>query len=644
MWKKLFTPYEINGCTIPNRLAVSAMVTNYCDRDGRATRQYIAYHEEKAKGGWGLIVTEDYAVSPHAMGFSNVAGLYNDNQIKSHKMLTDAVHRFESKIFAQIYHAGRQTNEKSNHGAVPQSPSAIPCPVMRQLPRELTEEEIAVIVANFGQTALRAQKAGFDGIEVHAAHGYLLAQFLSPYSNKRTDCYGGIIDNRARIVREVLESIRANVGSDFPVTVRYSCDEEVEGGHKLPDALVLARLFEEWGFDALQISASLYCQRFNGIVPSMYTGHGWLIDSAAMIKQAVGIPVFVVGRINDPRMAENVLLSGKADFVSMGRASLADPWLPAKAKRGELDSIRYCTGCLKGCSDSLKHGKSITCMVNPSLGQEYKISYTKTDAPKNIVVVGGGPCGMEAARVAALRGHKVSLYEQKLNLGGKLRAAAYPPYKHEYAIYVAWAIKELEKNGVMIYPNTKVEENLLEKLNTDKIVLAGGQKPLRPPTISGIDRSIVHFAEDVLLGNVQPGDNIVILGGGEVGCETALFIGMQERRVTVIEQLPCVMQQTRFSIAFKIKQMLTSYDVELQTNTVAKEILDDGVWVCRNDQHVFLAADMVVLALGYKQDSTLYNTFKSLECRDKLVVADDNVCLSDALLAIRAGFEIGISI
>lgn len=277
MLKSLFKPETINNCTIPNRLIVTAMVTNFNNEDGTLTEKFIKYHEEKAKGGWGLIITEDYAIGPSAKGYQYIAGLYNDEQIPANKVLTDTIHQYESKIFCQIYHPGRQSSSMVNGGLQPVAPSAIPCPWCRELPRDITIEEIKEVVSQFGDTALRAKKSGFDGVEVHAAHGYLLAEFLSPYTNKRTDEYGGGFENRIRILKEVIADIRSKVGDDFPVIVRISGDEAVEGGRTIAETRALAMEIEDMGFDAIHVSSGVYGDFNKGIVSSMYEEHGWAV-------------------------------------------------------------------------------------------------------------------------------------------------------------------------------------------------------------------------------------------------------------------------------------------------------------------------------------------------------------------------------
>lgn len=641
MFKKLFSPFKINNCEIPNRLVVTAMVVNYCNKDGKATDRYIAYHEAKAKGGWGLIVTEDYAVNEHAMGYQFISGLWNDDQIESHKKLTDTIHKYDSKIFSQIYHAGRQSCSRVNGGMQPVAPSAIPCPWLREVPKELTIPEIEQIVEDFGDCALRAKKAGFDGVEIHGGHGYLIAEFMSPYVNKRTDKYGGCLDNRLRFIKEIYENVRSKVGKEFPVTIRFSADEATQGGRDISETRVLAKLFEEWGFDALHVSSGVYGDHNKGIVSPMYVPHAWTVDFAAEVKKIVKIPVITVNRINDPRMAESILELDKADFIGMGRGSLADPDLPNKAKAGDLTSIRYCIGCLQGCVEALYLGTSVKCLVNPSLGREGEIDYGLVSSPKTVLVAGGGPGGLEAARTAAMKGHHVSLYEKRGFLGGQFCSAAYPPCKGELATYTAWLINELDKLGVRIHLNTELTKELVVQAKPDVVIVATGGTPIVPP-IKGIGKPHVKNAEDVLLGLVSTGDRIVVAGGGEVGGETAAHLAMQLRDVTVVEMMPDILRELDGVNKFNLMKIYDEYKIKINTSTKVVEILDDGV-IVENSQGVFtIPADTVVLGLGYKPNNKLAEELKSVH--DNVVVIGGALKTSNALLAVREGFDAGLNI
>jgi len=641
MIKKLFTPHKINNCIIPNRLVVTAMVANYCNQDGTATDQYIAYHEEKAKGGWGLIITEDYGVNENAKGYQNIACLYNDEQMESHKKLTDTIHQYDSKIFAQIYHPGRQTSHFVNGDVQPVAPSAIPCPWCRDLPRELTIEEIKEIIGQFGDSALRAKKAGFDGIEIHGAHGYLIAEFLSPYTNKRSDEYGGGFENRVRFLREVIVDVRSKVGKGFPVIIRISGDEMVEGGRTIAETRELAIELEDMGFDAIHVSSGVYGNYNKGIVSTMYAEHGWTADFAAEVKKLVNIPIITCNRINDPKMADTLICLDKADFVGMGRGSLADPELPNKAKNGDFESIRYCLGCLQGCVSQLLKGASITCLVNPELGLEYKKQEMKTSNPKNIMVIGGGPGGLEAAMIAAKKGHKVTIFEKSDDLGGQFKAAAYPPCKGELATFTAWLRNELKKLNVKIQMKTTVDEEIIKSENPDAIIVATGGTPV-VPNIKGIDLPKVVIAEDVLLGKIPTTDNVVVCGGGEVGGETAATLAQQEKNISIVEMLPDMLNELDEVQTISLKKILNYYGVKSYLETKVVEITEEGV-VCENKEGIFtIPATTIILAFGYKPNNSIEVVAKA-NCKEVYVIGGAKKT-GNAMTAVREGYNIGIEI
>ena len=470
MLRTLFSPCKIGKMEIKNRLAVSPMVSNFCEKNGKATERFIAYHEEKARGGWGLIFTENYAITPDARGFSAMAALYEDAQIEGHKRMTDRVHAAGAKIVAQIVHAGRQTNHRMNTGVQVVAPSAIPCPDNQEMPHELSIPEVRQMIARFGDAALRVKKAGFDGVEIHGGHGYLIAEFMSSYSNKRTDQYGGILSNRLRFAKEVIEDVRAKVGSDFPILFRISSHEGMPGGRKLHDTRAIAMMLEEWGIAAIDVTIGTYGDGYT--VPSMAEEHAWNADSSAEIKKVVSIPVMIVGRINEPILAESLLRSGMADIIAMGRGSLADPQLPNKAREGKFENIRQCIGCMQGCLGNLGLDKPISCLVNPELGFEGELQGNKPQKRQKVAVAGGGPAGLEAARAAAARGHDVTLYESGASLGGQFASAAYPPYKGEIASYVSWARNELESLGVKVQFDTPFTAKLAAQVKPDVVIVA----------------------------------------------------------------------------------------------------------------------------------------------------------------------------
>lgn len=641
MSKKLFTPLKINQCEIPNRFVVTAMVTNYCNEDGTATDRYIRYHEEKAKGGWGLILTEDYAVNQHAKGYKCIPGLWNDGQIEGHKRLTETIHKYESKIFAQIYHPGRQSSHGVNGGVQPIAPSAIPCPWCRDLPREITVDEIKQIVKDFADCAYRVKQSGFDGVEIHLAHGYLLFEFLSPFTNKRTDEYGGSFENRVRIVKEVYEAVREKVGDDFPVTARISSIDGFIGGRGIVDSLVLAQWLEETGFNALNVSQGMYGDNSDYNVDPQKE-HAFNHQRTEEIKKVVDFPVIITNNMYDPRIGEAILKAGKADFIGMGRSSLADPHLPEKAKAGDYESIRHCLYCNLGCYGGILSGGCVSCVVNPSVGREGECDYSKVMTPKKVYIAGGGPGGMEAARVAAIRGHHVTLFEKQDQLGGQFRSAAYPPTKGDLSTFVSWLNMELKKHNVEIRYNTELTKEIVQQDKPDTVIVATGGVPAVPP-IKGIERPHVYFAEDVLLGKVAIGEEIVIAGGGEVGSETASLLAVEQKgSITIVEMLPDLMNDIAGTPKIRIKKILDDYNVKSYTNSKVVEIGEGHVVIERGVERFAVKADTVVLALGYKPNNKLAEELKDV-CADIKVIGGATET-GNALGATRDGFDVGMSI
>ena len=640
--EKIFTPFNIGKCEIPNRLVVPAMVANMCP-DGLATKQFIKYHEEKAKGGWGLIITEDYRINPNAAGYPAVAALYDESQISSHKKLVDAVHKHGSKIFAQIYHAGRQANHNVNGGIQPVSSSPVPCPWNKEVPHELTVEEIQELVRQSGVTASNAKKAGFDGIEIHAAHGYLIHEFLSPNCNHRIDEYGGTYENRMRFLKEIMEETRKKIGPDFPISVRFSAQENSEGGRRWFESRQMLMDIEAWGADVIHLSNGMYGVRSSvGIVASFFQQHGWNQDYAAEAKKFLKIPVITVGRVSEPAMAEDIIVSGKADFIAMGRASLADPHWPEKAKKGCVNDIRMCIGCLQGCTASTYQGVPLYCLVNPELGHEYEYDYTKAAETKKVYIAGAGIAGMEAARAAAIKGHKVDIFEKTNTVGGQFISAAYPPFKGEFATYTAWLYREIKKyNNITLHLETELTKEMVEKGHPDKVIIASGAKPVIPK-VPGIDHEKVVLAEDVLLGKSSIGQSVVIVGGGMVGSETAAYLGMQcKDRVVLVEMRDAIAMDMEAGIRDDLRDCLRRCYVEEYTNTAIASVTDEGAVLRKGDEEFTIPCDNVVLAVGTRSFTLLADELKGIV---ETVIVGDAVKARQAIQASKEGFYAGLTV
>ena len=477
MFKRVFEPIQINKLKIKNRLVVPAMASFYCMSDGMATEQYIAYHEAKAKGGWGLIIAEDYRINPKSGASKKLPGLFTEAHIHSHSELTKRVHEAGGKIFAQIYHAGFQAN-RTVYGIQPVAVSSVRNARLEEIPHVLTIEEIHKIEREFAVCAVNAKKAGFDGIEIHGTHGYLINQFLSQVTNKRSDEYGGTLYNRCRMAIETVKLVREVVGQDYPISFRLTTKEYFEHGITLEEAKVFAILLEDAGVDVLN------CSQHGApyIIPPFSIEDAFAVNNAAEIKKVVHIPVIGVGRINDPLLAEEAIISDKMDMVAMGRASLADPEMPNKAKDGMLDDIVHCIACTQGCIGEKIKGNVLCCLVNPSLGHESDSEYQLhlAEEKRKIFVIGGGISGCEMAITAARKGHEVIIFEKSNILGGQWNAASMPVGKTEFASLVAYQNAQIKKMGIDVrYQTTLTEEALAE--NPDIIVVAIGGKPFIPP-------------------------------------------------------------------------------------------------------------------------------------------------------------------
>jgi 2,4-dienoyl-CoA reductase-like NADH-dependent reductase (Old Yellow Enzyme family)/thioredoxin reductase len=631
----LFSPIAIGPLELKNRIVMAPMATHYADETGAVTERLRNYYLERARGGVGLIIVESGYIHPLGRGGMRRMGLHEDRLIPGLQGLVDAVHAEGVKISSLLHHAGRQIDVENTRGQYPVSASSLPSGMEAVVPRTLKVQEIEELVEGFGQAARRSLAAGFDAVLIHAAHGYLIHQFLSPLSNIRRDRYGGTFSRRLRFLQEIVLRCQESVGKDFPLMVRISASEFIPGGITVKDGQKIARCLEEWGVKAIHVSGGTHDTVEMEIQP-MAIPRGCLVPLAEGIKRVVRIPVGTVGKIVEPKMAEEILQQGKADLIAMGRALLADPEFPQKAREGRFEDIRPCIGCLQGCRDHLYQGLPITCLVNPRAGLEAESEITPAENRKKVFIIGGGPGGMEAARVAALRGHEVTLAEKESHLGGQFHLASLPGGKGEIRVYLDYLSGQLKKLGVKIQLNQEVTPEKLKEMKADAAILAAGGFPLIPE-ISGIDRKIVITAWEALAHPEKVGAIVVIIGGGSVGAETAEFLLDQKKDVTLLEMLPEIAGDAEKVNRKVLLRSLGEKGVRIRVLTQATAILVEGVEVEFGGRKETLSADTVVLATGTQPNKELEAALRAFPA--ELHKVGDCVKPRKAIDAIHEGFQ-----
>jgi len=605
-FKALFSSFQLGNLELRNRIVMPPMATHFAGEDGSINDRHIAYYVKRIKGGVGYITSEHTGIMRQGRAFPNMTLIDSDEKVIPFKKLVDAVHREGGKIVIQINHAGRQTSS-SITGSPIVAPSAIPCPVRKEMPKELSQEEIQKITDAFGEAARRVREAGADGVEIHMAHGYLLNQFLSPFSNQRTDEYGGDPERRMRMALEVLRTVRNRVGSDFLVLCRLSADEYVEGGLKLDDSKEIAKALERNGADALHVSA---CVAASGYLnhPPYYADEGIFAHLAQGIKSVVSIPVIAVGRIRTPELANQILEEKKADLISMGRALIADPNLPVKAVQGKTADIIPCISCNR-CILSIRKG-ALQCAVNPETGREEMFKLQKTDQPKKVWIVGGGPAGMKAAEIAALRGHQVSLYEETERLGGKFLLAAIPPRKQVLKEFIDYLVRQVEKLPIKIILGKPFTPASLRRGKPDAVIVAIGGKPFFP-AIEGIQDSGAISVEDALKGSVLLGKKVLVVGGGGIGAEVADYLSENGKEVTLVEMREGIALDLVTHLQYFLNMRLKEKGVQMLTLTKAIRFEKDGLWVEDPQGTRRLGGfDSMVIALGSVPNDDLVESLK----------------------------------
>jgi len=605
---KLFEPLAVGTMHLKNRLVMPPMVTNFATRDGYVTDRSRHYYAARAEGGVGLVIVKATCIeTPAGKGFYQQLAIDDDKYVPGLRALVEAIQEHGARAAVQLHHAGRNTTAAIT-GQQLVAPSAIPMP-NGEVPRELTIDEIKETVRRFATAAGRAKSAGFDAVEIHAAHGYLLCQFLSAASNKRQDEYGGDLKNRARILLETIAAIKATVGDSYPVWCRINGREYgIEGGTTIEEAQETARMCQTAGTVAIHVSAFGYGTDPRHL-PLSAQREGYLLRFAEAVKPAVSLPVITVGRMT-PTLGEKTLQEEKADLIAIGRGLLADPELPNKAVEGRLEDIMPCILC-GTCQSGLQgEGASLHCRVNPAVGQEGESVITKAGKPKMVVVIGGGPAGMEAAIIAARRGHQVILFEKGERLGGQLLLADVPPYKDRLAELNRYLNTQVEKAGISIRTGQEARITDIEATAPEAVVLATGIMPL-VPEIPGIDGSNVVLAEDVLAGREPVGERAAIIGGELVGCETAEFLADTGKKVTMARRGPTMAAAQAPMIREPLVGRLTNKGVTMLTGVRYEEITADGLVITNQEgQKQTIPADTIVLAAGARPNTELLKTLK----------------------------------
>lgn len=635
--KMLFQPFRLRRTELKNRLVMFAAGTSYARKDGYLTDRQSDYYARRAEGGVGLIIVEGAYVDPAGKINPHGLGLYEDKQIHGFKKLVKRVHEYGGKIAIQAIHGGRETSPE-----ITGFPSVAPSELgdsrkrladfcLAEKPQALTTEEIKNLIVKFGEFAKRARESEFDGIELLCGHRTLTEQFLFSDSNQRQDEYGGCIENRARFVCDIVQKFREIVGSDLFISCRVPVNEYHEGGYTNTEIKIVLRMLEEAGADIINPTVVITSQWVN-LLPMAFP-RGALSVFGEKVRRCTHLPILFGVRVNDPQLAENLLREKRADLIGMARPLICDPDLPNKTQEGRFEDIRMCIACNKGCAERVYIHKPITCTLNVEVGRENELMIKLAQRPKKILIIGAGPAGMEAARVAALRGHHVYLYERTSELGGQLKIAIKPPHKEEIMTIISYYETQLKKLGVKTQLGIEVDEKLVQEMRPDFVIVAAGGEP-RLPDIPGVEASNVFFANDVLLRKREVGLKVVIVGGGLVGVETAEFLADKGKEVIVVEMLNRIASDIEVISRMFLMQRLHQKGVKTLTGTTVKEIHWNGVMVQDDRKSYFISSDAVLIAVGSEPNDAL---LRSLKSRIPLEAIGDCVKCRTILDAVHEG-------
>jgi len=663
MHDPLFESIFIGNLEVKNRIYLPAMHLNMA-ADYLITEQLIDFYAERARGGVGMI-SVGYATVDDLSGSTLNIGAHDDAFIPGLTDLADGIKQNGSCCAVQLNHAGRYNFSFFTGGKTPVAPSAIPSRLTKETPRELTIDEIETIVESFAQAARRVQAAGFDAVEVLSGTGYLISEFLSPLTNQRTDEYGGSYENRMRFGLSVMQRIKEITGDDYPLVVRMNGNDFMPGGQGRKELAQYAQALVDVGVDALCINVGWHEARVPQITTAVPRGvFGYL---AKGIRDLVSIPVIASHRINDPATAREMIADGLCDMVAMGRPLIADPFLPQKAAAGREQEIVHCIACAQGCFDHLFKLKPVECLCNPKAGHEKECRFMETDKPAKVMVVGGGPAGMSAALAAAECGHAVVIYEKASRLGGQLHLASAPPGRAEFAELAKDLATQVAVQKIRVVLNTAVDDKILDHEIPDTVILATGAIPIVPP-IPGADSPHVVQSWDVLSNSVATGRKVVVIGGGAVGVETALFLGEKgtlsaeavkfllvnkaettddlyelatqgTKDVVLIEMVKKIGKDIGLSTRWGMLQNMGRVGIKTNVKTKALEITSEGVRVELDGQTETIPADTVVMAVGSESHNPLQKLVeeKGIPCQ----VVGDAQKVALAFDAVHNGFAAG---
>jgi len=626
----LFEPVRLGPLALKNRLVMAPMGT-CLDNGGHITDDTVAYYERRARGGVGAITVEGCLVSADTVGPEpRISG---PEYLPGLRRVVDALRPHDVTVGVQLMHPGRQVVDGPSV-----APSPVPLNSFSPVPHELTVPEIATIVADYARAAVFARDAGFDFLEVHGAHGYLPSNFLSPQHNHRTDDYGGSLVNRARFAVEVARAIVAEV--DLPLVWRLNGTDAEPGGLVIDDAVAVARVLADAGVASISVTSGTWLTLQETLAP-MSVPRGHMRELAAAVRKAVDVPVMAVGRLDDPALAAELVENGEADLILLGRGLIAEPDWPLLVQQDRLDEIRPCIAC-NACVDLVGRGERARCAVNPEVGRELTWSVAPAARPRRVMVVGSGPAGLEAARIARLRGHDVSIWERDTSLGGKLEVAGLAPSKREVLRFKAFQAARLAALGVDIHTASPVSAATIRSERPDVVVIATGADPLLPP-IPGIDGPIVHDAQAILRGEIPvgPGTRVVVVGGSATGCETAELARAQGAEVAIVEMRGSIGRGIEAITRRQLVRALKRDGVEVLTKATVVGIDPLGIdWESPDGARHRVPADVVALAIGWRPTGTADLALDDIEVR----VLGDADTPADFVRAINSGADAALSL